>query len=739
MWKSTSLFVGQSAKRQGKPGEEAEAWTRDVSELFAEHLDLYPQGIAEISTSPEHYPLHQAVFDNNLPLIRRICVGERFLSRLILLHSCKTFCADLNEVDLQFATPLMLAVKLRRRDCVRVLCDHLADPSFRPFPTCQSPIEYAVQEKDSETLAMLVSAAPRAKASNFSAAKESLADALRALPDLSLEMRLDCDSSFIPFLGSFAPSDVFKVYKRGECLRVDLTLVSWNGASGTRGNLSILFKGRSGSLLLVDHNAKTVDSAFDEMSERQIEETVDTLLKENAEEEQAQPTTEISLAPVMSWGKLAVQTIEGYECAKYSAKFAVGGEKRQQEAGAQTSRAGRNVCPSYRSFADYFADGVASFDFDPHGEVSGAKTCRASAAGETQHKATVWVCRDYPLRYSQFAPVIRVLSYTSPYIERFADFFARSRLEDVGFPLKLQVPLIYTMSANLTLANLRFGSVSAEFMNVDSKYDVNPRGCGRMISSPQVKLYSPISRPITKNVQSFAQAMERDAVMTSHDPAQDNDRLQWTSYESDENEESLLRAKAQYERLLNQTGNGEPDVEGKGEAPVVLEIVKDPDEDIVLDDQELDNSVQTAADNIKSHSIAEVQTLTDVAWRLQAFCTERNKTSRGMETLKRQKNEESRGRPHVRPQDTARTLKRPFDAAGADVQAFLLSRREKEEDEKTVLFLPRLDEQEVVLTRLRRAEGSRNGGEQLRHEGCRTEGSVLIGKGKKTADVDVCW
>lgn len=45
--------------------------------LFAEHLDLYAHGICEISAVPDHYPLHKAVIDNDLPLVQRISVGER--------------------------------------------------------------------------------------------------------------------------------------------------------------------------------------------------------------------------------------------------------------------------------------------------------------------------------------------------------------------------------------------------------------------------------------------------------------------------------------------------------------------------------------------------------------------------------------------------------------------------------------------------------------------------------------
>jgi len=53
-----------------------------------------------------------------------------------IIKSSKIFYADLNEIDLNFNSPLLLAVKLRRKDCIRVLCDHLADPHYKPFSHC---------------------------------------------------------------------------------------------------------------------------------------------------------------------------------------------------------------------------------------------------------------------------------------------------------------------------------------------------------------------------------------------------------------------------------------------------------------------------------------------------------------------------------------------------------------------------------------------------------------------------
>ena len=52
--------------------------SKDIAILFAEHLDLYAHGICEIATISDHYPLHKAVIDNDLPLVQRISVGERY-------------------------------------------------------------------------------------------------------------------------------------------------------------------------------------------------------------------------------------------------------------------------------------------------------------------------------------------------------------------------------------------------------------------------------------------------------------------------------------------------------------------------------------------------------------------------------------------------------------------------------------------------------------------------------------
>ena len=45
--------------------------------LFSEHLDLFVQGIYEISTIPEHYPIHKAIIENDVELLQNILDDKR--------------------------------------------------------------------------------------------------------------------------------------------------------------------------------------------------------------------------------------------------------------------------------------------------------------------------------------------------------------------------------------------------------------------------------------------------------------------------------------------------------------------------------------------------------------------------------------------------------------------------------------------------------------------------------------
>ncbi len=78
-------------------------------------VEAYCLGFGFISRNPlppsswcEDLPLHRAIFANNLPLIRRLCVGEQEA----------LLAVDLHQIDLNGNSPLMIAHILGRHDAI---------------------------------------------------------------------------------------------------------------------------------------------------------------------------------------------------------------------------------------------------------------------------------------------------------------------------------------------------------------------------------------------------------------------------------------------------------------------------------------------------------------------------------------------------------------------------------------------------------------------------------------------
>ena len=59
---------------------------------------------------------------------------------------------------------------------------------------------------------------------------------LESLPDFKIEMSFECESSFVPFLTNFTPSDTFTFYKKASSIRLDF--------GPKKQPKSFLFKGR---------------------------------------------------------------------------------------------------------------------------------------------------------------------------------------------------------------------------------------------------------------------------------------------------------------------------------------------------------------------------------------------------------------------------------------------------------------------------------------------------------------
>eukprot|EP01018_Ginkgo_biloba_P021254 Gb_33843 [translate_table: standard] len=94
---------------------------------------------------------------------------------------------------------------------------------------------------------------------------------MRRMRDFYMEITFHFESSVIPFIGRIAPSDTYKIWKRGSNLRADMTLAGFDGFRIQRSDQSFLFLGDGsedgklppGSLCMLSHKDKEVMNALD--------------------------------------------------------------------------------------------------------------------------------------------------------------------------------------------------------------------------------------------------------------------------------------------------------------------------------------------------------------------------------------------------------------------------------------------------------------------------------------------
>ncbi|XP_055369938.1 ankyrin repeat domain-containing protein 13B isoform X3 [Betta splendens] len=199
---------------------------------------------AKKTPEKSRYPVHYLVWHNkHRQLEKELAANEQ---------------TDLESLDPRGRTPLHLAVTLGHLDCARVLLQHGADVS-KENRNGWTVLQEAVSTRDPELVRLVLRYRDYQRTARRLAGIPVLLERLRQAQDFYVEMKWEF-TSWVPLVSRICPSDTYRVWKSGQCLRVDTTLMGFEQMTWQRGNRSFIFRGQDSSaeVMEVDHDRQLV-------------------------------------------------------------------------------------------------------------------------------------------------------------------------------------------------------------------------------------------------------------------------------------------------------------------------------------------------------------------------------------------------------------------------------------------------------------------------------------------------
>uniref|UniRef100_A0A6Q2XIC9 Ankyrin repeat domain-containing protein n=1 Tax=Esox lucius TaxID=8010 RepID=A0A6Q2XIC9_ESOLU len=434
----------------------------------------------------EAFPLHFLVWNNQyIELERELQKNEENVERL----------------DPRGRTPLELAVCLGHLESTRVLLRYSANPTHCNAQSWTGDLpKEAVSTGDPELCQLVLQYRDFKRATERLAGIPELLSKLRQARDFYVEMKWEF-TSWVPLVSKVCPSDVYRVWKSGSCLRVDTTLLGFEHMTWLKGRRSYIFKGgENGAVVMeVDHDKQVVYTEPLSLSTRDAPSLLAAMLptQENTAQRLTSPIVSTHLntrniafernkSGIWGWRSEKSESVSGYEAKVYSAtNVELVTRSRTEHLSDQDKSRSKGIKTPLQSFL-----GIAEQHITPNGtnvsQCASPHNPTAITAEEyfnpefqlnerdigrpveltskvQRFKATLWLSEAHPLSLAeQVTPIIDLMAISNAHFAKLRDFITLSL--PPGFPVKigeepylaskpssLRSPTIHTHSLSLLL------------------------------------------------------------------------------------------------------------------------------------------------------------------------------------------------------------------------------------------------------------------------------------------------
>ncbi|CAN1278648.1 Ankyrin repeat domain-containing protein 13B [Linum perenne] len=279
-----------------------------------------------------HSPVHKAIATRDYAGLKKILAGLPRLCNPTEIQSESASVVEEEKAEAISAvidrrdvpnreTPLHLAVKLGDETAAEMLMVAGADWSLQNEHGWSALQEAICNKEEAIAITIVRHYQPLAWA-KWCRRLPRLIGTMHRMRDFYMEITFHFDSSVIPFIARVAPSDTYKIWKRGANLRADMTLAGFDGFRIQRSDQSVLFLGDGsedgkvppGSLCMITHKDKEVMNALDGAGSLATDEEVKQEVNAMSQTNIFRPgidVTQAVLLPQLTWRRQEKMEIVG--------------------------------------------------------------------------------------------------------------------------------------------------------------------------------------------------------------------------------------------------------------------------------------------------------------------------------------------------------------------------------------------------------------------------------------------
>ncbi|CAD5214849.1 unnamed protein product [Bursaphelenchus xylophilus] len=415
------------------------------------------------SIEPRDYPLHHAAFLNDVDWAKRILAkGE----------------VPIDKQNVHGDTALHVATMMGHKEMIYLLLDANSCVKLKNnqgWNPMVEAISYGNREIIKEMLKVLRLQAIRGLAER----KPHLFRILGELPDFYMELKWDFHS-WIPLLSRMLPSDVCRIYKCKSSLRMDTSLVDVTDKKWERGDISLLFNAfnddEKGRLILVDNGEKTYTHVKGQHDFGELDEEVDVLMSSDIVDMHmsTKPITFERAKSGWIFRQEKTEDIAGFVGDFYFVNnMNLITKKRREHLSHEDVKKNKSIMKK-------FATGVkmSEEDFEQLGTIQHRPSLtpppkpditfeeytqmldnpvlarkHLTKTSTRTFTAMVAMSSDFPLQLQTLIDILEVLA-PFKHINKLRDF-CRLKMPP-GFPIKLEIPIVPTISAKVTFQNFEW-------------------------------------------------------------------------------------------------------------------------------------------------------------------------------------------------------------------------------------------------------------------------------------------